>query len=103
MCCWRGKTYCCDPGITLRHGKNKGRLLMPAQVFVGSINKDGSRTYLNKGQGRKYFAKRHSNALYNDDGGQGRLDPDRATPKSRPTAPHRPPTAFTHSFVETDF
>ena len=30
------------------------------------------------------------------DGSQGRLDPDRATPKSRPTAPHRPPTAFTH-------
>ena len=49
---WQGTTYCCDSGITLRHGKHKGRLLMPSQVFVGSINKDGSRTYLNKGQGR---------------------------------------------------
>ena len=45
---WQGTTYCCDPGITLSHGKHKGRLLIPSQVFVGSINKDGSRTYLNK-------------------------------------------------------
>ena len=67
---WLATTYCCDPGITLRHGKKKGRLLMPAQVFVGSLNEDGSRTYLNKGQGRKYFAKRYSNALYSDDGGR---------------------------------
>ena len=57
-------------GITLSHGKHKGRLLIPSQVFVGSINKDGSRTYLNKGQGRKYFAKRYSNALYSDDSGR---------------------------------
>jgi len=67
---WLGTTYCCDPGITLRHGKQKGRLLMPSQVFVGSVNEDGSRTYLNKGQGRKYFARRYSNALYSDDGGR---------------------------------
>jgi len=67
---WQGTTYCCDPGITLRHGKHKGRLLMPSQVFVGSINKDSSRTYLNKGQGRKYFGKRYSNALFSDDGGR---------------------------------
>ena len=46
---WLATTYCCDPGITIRHGKHNGRLLMPAQVFVGPINKDGSRTYLNKG------------------------------------------------------
>ena len=39
-------------------------------MFVGSINEDGSRTYLNKGQGRKYFAKRYSNALYSDDSGR---------------------------------
>ena len=32
---WLATTYCCDPGITIRHGKAKGRLLMPAQVFVG--------------------------------------------------------------------
>ena len=37
---------------------------------MGSINQDGSRTYLNKGQNRKYFAKRYSNALYSDDGGK---------------------------------
>ena len=55
---WQSTTYCCDPGITLRHGRHKGRLLMPSQVFVGSVNNDGSRTYLNKGQNRKYFAKR---------------------------------------------
>ena len=60
---WQGTTYCCDPGITLSHAKHKGRLLIPSQVFVGSINEDGSRTYLNKGQGRKYFAKRYSNCL----------------------------------------
>ena len=66
---WLATTYCCDPGITLRHGKTKGRLLMPSQVFVGAVNEDGSRVYLNKGQGRKYFAKRYSNALYSDDGG----------------------------------
>jgi sialidase-1 len=67
---WLSTTYCCDPGITLRQGKHQGRLLMPAQVFVGSINPDGSRTYLNKGENRKYFAKRYSNALYSDDGGK---------------------------------
>ena len=67
---WLATTYCCDPGITLRHGRHKGRLVMPSQVFVGSIAGDGSRTYLNKGQGRRYFAKRYSNALFSDDGGR---------------------------------
>ena len=67
---WYATTYCCDPGITIKHGKNKGRLLMPSQVFVGPINSDGSRTYLNKGQNRKFFGKRYSNALYSDDGGK---------------------------------
>ena len=43
---------------------------MPAQVFVGSIDPDGTRTYLNKGQGRKYFAKRYSISLYSDDRGK---------------------------------
>ena len=66
---WLATTYCCDPGITIRQGKHKGRLLMPSQVFVGEINKKGSRTYLNKGKDRKFFAKRYSNALYSDDGG----------------------------------
>ena len=67
---WLATTYCCDAGITLQHGKRKGRLLMPSQVFVGSVDKDGSRTYLNKGQKRKFFGKRYSNALYSDDGGR---------------------------------
>ncbi|MEM7234616.1 MAG: sialidase family protein, partial [Planctomycetota bacterium] len=67
---WFATTYCCDPGITLRHGEHKGRLLMPAQVFVGPIHADGKRTYLNKGLGRKFFAKRYSSALYSDDGGK---------------------------------
>ena len=67
---WQATTYCCDPGITLRTGKHKGRLLMPSQVFVGSINNDRSRSYLNKGQNRKYFTKRYSNSLYSDDGGK---------------------------------
>ena len=66
---WLATTYCCDPGITIRQGKHKGRLLMPSQVFVGEINKNGSRTYLNKGKDRKFFAKRYSNAMYSDDGG----------------------------------
>ena len=43
---------------------------MPAQVFVGSVDDDGNRTYLNKGQNRKYFAKRYSNSLYSDDSGR---------------------------------
>ena len=67
---WYATTYCCDPGITIQHGKYKGRLVMPSQVFVGPINSDGSRIYLNKGQNRKYFGKRYSNALYSDDGGK---------------------------------
>jgi sialidase-1 len=50
---------------------------MPAQVFVGSINDDGTRTYLNKGQGRKYFDQRYSNALYSDDGGKTWLPGER--------------------------
>jgi sialidase-1 len=51
----------CDPGITLRHGTKKGRLLVPARVFVG---------YLNKGKNQKHFKDHYSNALYSDDGGK---------------------------------
>ena len=51
----------CDPGVTLRHGKKKGRLLVPSRVFWG---------YLNKGKNRKYFDKLYSNAIYSDDGGK---------------------------------
>lgn len=67
---WLATTYCCDPGITLKYGKHSGRLVMPAQVFVGPVHQDGTRTYLNKGLGRKYFAKRYSSALISDDGGR---------------------------------
>ncbi len=67
---WLATTYCTDPGVTLKYGKKRGRLLMPAQVFVGPVHKDGSRTYLNKGQGRKFFAQRYGSALYSDDGGK---------------------------------
>jgi len=59
---WLSSTVCsCDPGVTLRYGEKKGRLLMPTRVFVG---------YLNKGQNRKFFDKHYSNALYSDDGGK---------------------------------
>ncbi len=50
-----------DPGITLKFGKKKGRLVIPARVFVG---------YLNKGKGGKNFDKHYSNSLYSDDGGK---------------------------------
>ena len=50
-----------EPGITLKYGKKKGRLLMPTRVFVG---------YLNKGQNRKYYTQHYSNALYSDDHGK---------------------------------
>lgn len=51
----------CDPGVTLRYGKNKGRLLVTSRVFWG---------YYNKGKNKKYFDKLYSNALYSDDGGK---------------------------------
>ena len=66
---WLATTYCCDPGVTLKNGPHKGRLLVPSQVFVGAIGSK-TRTYLNKGENRKYFAKRYSNAIYSDDGGK---------------------------------
>ena len=59
----------CDPGVTLKYGKKKGRLAVPAQVWVGPIDGD-KRTYLNKGQNRKYFGKRYSVILRSDDGGK---------------------------------
>lgn len=51
----------CDPGVTLKYGEKKGRLLMPTRVFVG---------YLNKGKGRKHFDDHYSNSIYSDDGGK---------------------------------
>ena len=51
----------CDPGVTLRYGKRKGRLLVTSRV---------NWAYLNKSQNRKYFGKHYSNAIYSDDGGK---------------------------------
>jgi len=51
----------CDPGVTLRYGKKKGRMLVTSRVFVKYVNKSG---------GAKVFAKHYSNALYSDDGGK---------------------------------
>jgi len=51
----------CEAGITLRYGKNKGRLLVPTRVFV---------EYVNKGKGRKYFTQHYSSAIYSDDHGK---------------------------------
>lgn len=50
-----------DPGITLRAGKHKGRLLVTSRVFV---------EYLNKGKGRRAYDKHYANAVYSDDGGK---------------------------------
>ena len=59
---WLSAILCSsDPGITLKHGRKKGRLLMPTRVFVG---------YLNKGKGGKFFGQHYSNALYSDDHGK---------------------------------
>ena len=51
----------CEPGITLKYGKHKGRLLLPARVFVN---------YFNKGNNGKHFKEHYSNALYSDDHGK---------------------------------
>ena len=59
---WLSTPNCaCDPGITLRYGKNKGRLLVPSRVMWD---------YLNKSGGQEIFAKHYSNALYSEDGGK---------------------------------
>jgi len=51
----------CDPGVTLRYGEKKGRLLAPSRVFV---------EYVNKSKGARAYDKHYSNALYSDDGGK---------------------------------
>jgi len=51
----------CDPGVTLKYGKRKGRLLVPSRVFWD---------YVNKSKGEKIFDKHYSNAIYSDDGGK---------------------------------
>jgi sialidase-1 len=51
----------CEAGITLRYGKNRGRLLVPTRVFV---------EYVNKEHGRKYFGQHYGSAIYSDDHGK---------------------------------
>jgi sialidase-1 len=51
----------CDPGVTIKYGTKKGRLVMPARVFV---------EYLNKGKNRKRFNDLYATALYSDDHGK---------------------------------
>ncbi|MBI24867.1 MAG: glycosyl hydrolase [Roseibacillus sp.] len=51
----------CDPGVTIKYGSRKGRLLMPARVFV---------EYLNKGKNRTRFNDLYAMALYSDDRGR---------------------------------
>ncbi|HIN91602.1 MAG TPA: exo-alpha-sialidase [Alphaproteobacteria bacterium] len=53
----------CVPGATLRHGPNKGRLLMPTRVFVHNLNYDPK-------DGPKVFDKHYTNAAYSDDHGK---------------------------------
>lgn len=52
----RGSTHGADSGITLRHGENKGRLLVPARVLPG-------------GNDTTQWPKHYNCAIYSDDGG----------------------------------
>lgn len=54
---WLPSLSACEPGITLKYGKHKGRLLMASRVFVG---------YDNEGR----FDEHYSNAVYSDDNGK---------------------------------
>jgi len=49
----------CDPAVTLRYGKKKGRLLQTSRVFWAYKNKTGG-----------VFDKHYSNMIYSDDGGK---------------------------------
>jgi len=46
-----------EHGITLRHGKHKGRLIRPARSY-------------DQGNNRKYWPQHYTNAIYSDDGGR---------------------------------
>lgn len=48
----------CEEGITLRYGKHKGRLLMPARVFVEYAPSN------------ELYEEHYSSAIYSDDGGK---------------------------------
>ncbi len=53
------QTSCSESGITLRHGKHKGRLLMPARIQPP----DGSND-------QEWWPYNHNTAIYSDDGGK---------------------------------
>ncbi|MHC4643639.1 MAG: sialidase family protein, partial [Planctomycetota bacterium] len=53
------QTACSESGITLRHGKHKGRLLMPARIQPPKGNND-----------QEWGPYNHNTAIYSDDGGK---------------------------------
>jgi sialidase-1 len=52
------QTTCSESGLTLRHGKHKGRLLMPARIQPPKGNND-----------QEWWPYNHNTAIYSDDGG----------------------------------
>ncbi|MFC1716069.1 exo-alpha-sialidase [Candidatus Poribacteria bacterium] len=53
------QTSCSESGITLNHGKHKGRLLMPARVMAPKGNND-----------QEWWPYHYHTAIYSDDGGR---------------------------------
>ena len=53
------QTACSESGLTLRHGKHKGRLLMPARVQPPKGNND-----------QQWWPYNYNTAIYSDDGGK---------------------------------
>ncbi|NQU21463.1 MAG: exo-alpha-sialidase [Candidatus Nealsonbacteria bacterium] len=53
------QTACSESGVTLRHGKHKGRLLMPARVQPPEGNND-----------QEWWPYNYNTAIYSDDGGK---------------------------------
>ena len=52
-------TACSESGVTLRYGKHKGRLLMPARVQPPKANND-----------QEWWPYNYNTAIYSDDGGK---------------------------------
>ncbi|MHC4494628.1 MAG: sialidase family protein [Planctomycetota bacterium] len=53
------QTTCSESGVTLRYGKHKGRLLMPARIQPPRGNND-----------QEWWPYNHNTAIYSDDGGR---------------------------------
>ena len=53
------QTACSESGITLRYGKHKGRLLMPARIQPPKGNND-----------QEWWPYNHNTTIYSDDGGK---------------------------------